>query len=630
MLISLDIETTGLSHKHDKITCVGVYSDVESAVFRTAEDFNLWIEANEHQLQLVGHNFKFDILFLRSQWGIDLMPYWAEDTQLMAATLTKKIPTEWLERYEERRKIRNKLLPTGVEHRKAGATSLKSLAPYYLGVEPFWEDPTNHDSDEYVLKDCKYTYELCKVLSAELRAAGQETFYRDRMLPWAKMLCDVEYKGLPINMDVLAEMKARLKGEVVELEKELDERWKSHHEVYHTLQQQTLKHRYKGMAEAAVAKLKDRAKAPDTRVRYANLYKTAAEKLETKINYASPAQMAWLLKERLNLDITSLDGEESTGAPVLRQLAEQGQEDLQVFLKWKGNQKLISSFLEPWEEKQVDNRLYASFNLTGTRTGRLSSSSPNLQNISSKLYPIIKAPEGRKILSFDQGAIEAKLIAFYSDDLRLTEIVQQGHSIHDYNVAHVFFPELGAAPADVKEKYPLQRKIAKTVGFAIFYGAGVNRIVHAFKAGGVYITKADATAMLSRFRKFYSGAYKYHQQVTRLFEEGAIIPNIMGRPVKIQPDENAYMQGFNTLIQSSGSDIVLRGAERAKEEWDSKGLDCDLISFVHDAVLAEAAAEDAEAAAAILVQKMEGFELTNKWGRIKLEAEGAISDEWAK
>ena len=90
------------------------------------------------------------------------------------------------------------------------------------------------------------------------------------------------------------------------------------------------------------------------------------------------------------------------------------------------------------------------------------------------------------------------------------------------------------------------------------------------------------------------------------------------------------MTGFNTLIQSSASDLNIQAGYLASQEWKKDGLDCKILLFVHDFILAEVKEDQAEQADKILVDKMTGFVLKNSIGRIELKVDGGISNVWSK
>jgi DNA polymerase I-like protein with 3'-5' exonuclease and polymerase domains len=610
MLISLDIETTGLNPYRDKITVVGVYNDTIQRVFRDLNELNEWIKANP-ELTFVGQNFKFDLHFLHRN-NINIRPeQWTDDTQLMAFVHTKKIPDGWLWAYEAKRKKQPG------KHRPGSPHSLKTLAPYFLGVAPFWETE-DHDNDEYVLKDAEYTWKLYKHFAATM-SDEEMAFYQRHLLPWAKMLLEAEERGIQVNRQDAAEFAHNLESTKIQLEAKLDVYWDEAHNNYHRIKHDDLLEKYEKMASAKGHSLND---SP----RYSKLFVNAFQKIPTKLNYDSPKQMLWLLKDFLKLNVTNLDGEESTGVAVLEQLASEGREDVATFLEWRHTKKLLE-YLSSYESMiEADGCIHASFNPTGTRTGRLSSSNPNLQQVNSDLKPIFSARPGYDIIGYDLAAIEAKLITFYSEDPSLYSLISNGVSLHDNNVK-VFFNV--STPIDqVKNVHPVERSATKNCGFALFYGAGGNRIKQTFQAKGFIFSDERCREMLLNYRKEYAAAFQFHKDITEVFESGQTVPNVLGRPIKIQNPQDAYMKGFNTLIQSSASDLCLEWSRRFLEAARAKGLDVTPILFVHDYLGFEVAGEHATEAEQLLLEELKKFTLNTKHGPIHLEAEGGISAVW--
>ena len=172
-------EKHAIDPKTARITCIGVYSTEYHCVFRSLSEFKEWLERLKPDI--IGHNFAFDAKHLYFN-GVDVRPYWKDDTLLLAHICNEKIPADWLTTYEERRKVLNKQLPTGISHRQASQYSLKTLAPYFLKVDAFWEDPTNHNDDAYVLKDCAYTLRLYNYFRNILSEA-ELLFYREASGP---------------------------------------------------------------------------------------------------------------------------------------------------------------------------------------------------------------------------------------------------------------------------------------------------------------------------------------------------------------------------------------------------------------------------------------------------------------
>jgi DNA polymerase I-like protein with 3'-5' exonuclease and polymerase domains len=630
-VLTLDIETTGLDPYRDKILMVGLW---DGTAYACCRDPNEFYSALTHYpgWPILGHNITFDIKFLLVKGWLDKMPEQLHDTQLMAHVIKDKVPKSFLERYEEERKLRNKSLRKGFSHRPARSLSLKVLAPWFLKVPWFWENPESHDDEDYNKKDCVYTRKLFDLFWPKLEESGLE-FYQNKMLPWSKMLLEMSLKGIELNFWAMDTVHAEHSRLVIELENKLDETWADAHKTYYGMQYGALQTKYQEMAAQALTKAKDPLKTSN---RYQSLLLAAAEKLPRKINYQSPDQMKWLLKDYLQLDITKVDeveddeDPESTGKAVLNRLASQGRDDVKTFIELRKSSKILTGFLPTYKELQVDGVLHPTFNITGTRTGRTSSSNPNLQQVPPKLYSLFKPRHGYKFIQYDLSGIEAALIALYSNDRTLYDILASGTSIHDYNASLLF--DLGCPLADVKEKYPRERQTAKNLGFATFYGAGANRIKTVFGAGGFTIDDREAKSKLAILKDGYPSVFKFHKEITGIFEAGQIVENLVGRPISIADKSECYMKGFNTLIQSGASDLNLHACHRATKQWHTElppGEAYPLL-VIHDCIIAEAVAHRAEGCAAYLRIAMTDYNLTCDHGRIKLQVEGGVSERWEK
>jgi DNA polymerase I-like protein with 3'-5' exonuclease and polymerase domains len=631
-ILTIDIETTGLDPWRDEITMVGLYDGASYTCCRTKEEYSGAI-GKYAGWDILGHNLAFDVRFLEVKgWG-SFSGRVLHDTQLIAHVIKQKVPKSFIVRYEEERKIRNKSLPKGFTHRAARPLSLKVLAPWFLKVPWFWEDPTNHNNEEYNRKDCVYTKQLFDHLWPHLEREGLD-FYTRRLLPWSRLLLDMSLRGISLDMDALTRAEETYGQRTEELGAKLDALWAPAHEQYFQLEYGELNAQYAEMAQKALAKAKDPLK---TAARYQGLLIAAAEKLPRKINYQSPDQMRWLLKDYLKLDITKVDfnadldddeDSESTGKAVLHKLASQGREDISTFLEWRQSAKIKTAFLPAYRDFAVDGVLHPTFNITGTRTGRTSSSSPNLQQVPSKLYSLFKPRDGMRFVVYDLSGIEAALIALYSNDRTLYGIISSGTSIHDYN-AHLLF-NLDCPIEKVKELHPRERQTAKSLGFATFYGAGWRRIKTVFQAAGFTLTDEEAKDKLKTLKEAYPEVFKFHRDITQIFEEGGTVENLLGRPVTIADPADAYMRGFNALIQSSASDLNLHACHRAAKLWEFDKIQAHPLLVIHDCILAEVETARAGQAAEILVRCMTDYKLECDLGKIKLQTEGGVSEQWEK
>jgi DNA polymerase I-like protein with 3'-5' exonuclease and polymerase domains len=233
-----------------------------------------------------------------------------------------------------------------------------------------------------------------------------------------------------------------------------------------------------------------------------------------------------------------------------------------------------------------------------------------------------------KFIVYDLSGIEAALIALYSGDSRLFQIIASGESIHDHNAKILF--ELDCPVDQVKSLFPKERQCAKNLGFATFYGAGWRRLKTVFLTAGFDITDEDAKRKLRMLKQAYPNVFSFHKEITEIFESGEVMYNLLGRPLVVPDPADAYMKGFNTLIQSSASDLCIRACEKAVEQCRAEGLEAFPVLLIHDCVMMEAESRVAERVGEILKKAMTDFKCSVDEGEIKLQVEGGISDVWEK
>ena len=637
MIAAVDVETTGLDWFRDQILCIGlVAEDGSKAVLRGADLAKSFEQVciDLGITSIVGHNFSFDFKFL-VQAGVSkdrLFQLWKQDTMLLAHTMGALVPAWYMESYEKRRIDANSFLPKGVSHRKAGPLSLKTLAPYHLMVKPFWETPEDHDNDAYVLKDCELTLRLYQHLKGEASSSALK-FYAERMIPWAQLLTKTEMVGITLDMAAVEEVGLECRLEADRAKAAVLAAWRDAVDAYGDAARSNITAKYAQMCDKALAKIKP-GLSPDKlgekrekiNKRYAQLEQAAKDRLPD-FNIDSAAQVKWVLSDYYNLDVRDDQGTETTGKAVLKKMRDNGVAGAEELLRYKESNKVLTMYLPAYVEAANKSILHTNFKLAGTRTGRLSSSNINCQQIPSKLYKLFKPRPGYKFIKYDLSSIEAALIALYSQDPNLWDIVQSGGSLHNYN-ARVFF-DLDCEPDEVPDKFPDERRAAKTVGFSLFYGAGPNRIKLAMATAGYIIDDRRAKELHRNFKRYFEVATEFHKEITRAFEAKQPINNILGRPLIVDP-EDAYMTGFNTLIQSSGSDLNLMAYYKADKQWEELGLDAKGIFLIHDCVLAESKAEQSEEAARILREAMTGFNLECPLGKLRLGVDGGVSDVWEK
>ncbi len=628
-----DYDKAALDHHRNEITKIALAtSKGGSTCFDDVETFNVWLRAlrEVHNNPLdppifVGHNFKFDLKTLITKGAALTIEDYHHDTMLQAVANVDKIPDQWLADYGVARLQANKDAGANI-HRDAGRYSLKTLAPYHLDIAPFWE-VADHADAAYAIKDAVYTLQLFIKQAEVLKQNDCAAFYNNKLMQWARMILEAELRGVAIDMPMLEARKANSLAMADKWRGELLELWQEPMEAYGKQQAGQVDYQYAAMKEKALAKAKPEKKEA-VAVRYDNLASAARDKLEP-FNIDSPSQLMWLLKEYYGLDTTTFEGDESTGKSVLNRLASEGRTDITALLEYRKHTKLSQAFFPSYESMQWEKRLYCSFNLNGTRTGRLSSSDPNLQQVPGDLHSLFIAGPGRKLICYDLSNIEPMLLAYVTECPKLCKLVIEGRNFHDVNTK-VFFDLPDMPDADIKTLHARERKVSKELGLLLLYGGGKKKIRESAQKYGFQFSMAVCEQMYNRFRKEYEAVFAFKKQLDRRLEAGEAIESLLGRQYKLPNRDDVYMKGLNTLIQSSASDLLVESASRAYKRFYKENLAFRPILFVHDEVILEGPEHEAKAAADILLEEMLGYTLTTPHGTIKLKAEGGIYDNWQK
>jgi DNA polymerase-1 len=343
----------------------------------------------------------------------------------------------------------------------------------------------------------------------------------------------------------------------------------------------------------------------------------------------SPKQLSWLLRDHLGLDIDDFDGEESTGKAVLEKLAGQGRQDIAEFIKYRKATKLTTAFFPSYRAMHVNGIIHCSFNPLGTRTGRLSSSRPNLQQVARNIKRLFMARPGYKLCVRDMKAIEPYLICYYTADLNLYDILSHDKDFHNFNTA-IFF-DLDSSEEGFKKKYAVEREVGKEVGLSLMYGSGRNRLMESAQKRGFVWSSKEAQYKVERFKEFYEGVYKFREEVINpALLDGGSITNILGRPFVIPCPEDIHMKGMNTLIQGGASDLVCNSAHRVQRQYDELNMDAHVVILEHDCIIVEAAESDALRADEMLADAMTDYKLNTPLGPLHLQTEGGVCDRWEK
>lgn len=339
----------------------------------------------------------------------------------------------------------------------------------------------------------------------------------------------------------------------------------------------------------------------------------------TKINLNSPKQLGELLFGKMGLSTKGLKktagGSQSTRESELVKLRE-GHPIIDEILAYRELQKLVSTYLDALPKLlDKDNVLHTTLNQTGTTTGRMSSSNPNLQNIPSKgeqgavIRQAFIARPGYKLLALDYSQIELRVLAILSQDEELIRIFQAGEDIHSAVASRVF----GVAESEVTKE---MRRRAKVINFGIIYGMGIN----ALKVN-LGTTRDEA----EKFQDNYFATFPTIKQYFDLVIEGArrrgYTETLFGRrrylPALRSPlpqiKAGAERMAMNAPLQGTASDIIKLAMIKVDKGLRDSGLakKVKLLLQVHDELIYEVEAGVVAEVAKLIKGEMEGV-LDNK------------------
>ena len=294
-----------------------------------------------------------------------------------------------------------------------------------------------------------------------------------------------------------------------------------------------------------------------------------------------------------------------------------------LLLTWSETQKLKNTYVDGLLPKLNNNKLHPSFNLHRTATGRLSSSSPNLQNVprDSSIRGLFVPPDGYTMLVADYDQIELRVMAMFSQDKRLLEIFKNNEDIHTATAAAVF-------KKDITEITSEERQIGKGVNFLTAYGGGSNKLARV-----TGITAEHAEEILASYYKSFSGLTRWKQVAIATATKRGYTATISGRRRRLldltsrssELVSRAQRQAINAIIQGSAADICKQAmidVDLAFRSTNSK-----MLVQVHDELVAISPEDEEESAISTLINAM-GHNKTIMGVTLKVSCHAARS--WAE
>jgi DNA polymerase-1 len=398
---------------------------------------------------------------------------------------------------------------------------------------------------------------LAPVLRKDVEAQGLDGVYEKIDLPLAGVLAEMERTGILVDPDALAKMSHGMEKEVRRLEKEI---WKLS---------------------------------------------------GSEFNVNSPVQLAEILFDKLNLQPPVRRGKgkvRSTAADILEEMKEQHELPGKV-IEYREIAKLKSTYVDalPKLIHPETKRLHTSFSQTGTATGRLSSSDPNLQNIpirselGREIRAAFVAQKGQILLSADYSQIELRIMAHFSKDPVLTDAFRNGEDIHARTAQEVF----GVGPLAQTGEH---RRAAKAINFGIIYGLSAFGL-----AQQLGIEQKEASQFINSYFTRYRGVKQYLDNVLVETRKSGVAKTLFGRirPIpeinspQIQLRNFAERTALNSPLQGTAADLIKMAMISIDERLKKEKLAAKMILQVHDELLFELPVKEKSKLEKLVKEEME-------------------------
>jgi DNA polymerase-1 len=488
-----------------------------------------------------GHDLKFDLVILQNH-GIELRGL-AFDSMLASYLLDATRPGHPLEETSLEHLGYKALTEEDVCGRGAKAVSLSHVPPA--------------EALNFAGERADLARQLSNRLAPLLVTDGLDEVFRDLEMPLLPVLGDIERAGIRIDGPALAAQSQHIERELA-----------------------------RGSAR---------------------IFELAGE----EFNVNSPKQLGEILFEKLQLPAlkkTRGTRSASTAVEVLEELA-LVHELPRLILDWRGLHKLKSTYIDalPQLVHPRTGRVHTCFNQAVAATGRLSSSDPNLQNIpirtelGRQIRRAFVAAPGNVLISADYSQIELRVLAHLADEDALIEAFRLGEDIHDRTALKVFGPDSGLDPHELRRR-------AKIVNYALLYGKTAFTL-----AKDIGVTKDAAQEFIDAY---FAGFPRVRGFIDRTLEQArasGVVKTLFGRR-RLVPELNsrngqirsaAERVTVNMPIQGTAADILKKAMIDLHAELPKHGLATRMILTVHDELLFEGPAAEAEAASALVRERME-------------------------
>ena len=413
---------------------------------------------------------------------------------------------------------------------------LSRLATEYFVSDGTFENINENSEFLDLAKNAAYVKNLYPILNEKIKEQNQEKLLKNIEIPFAEVLSSMEYEGFNIDKDSLKEFSEQISLKTQKIENEI----KSY--------------------------------------------------LGDNININSPKQLGVALFEDLGLPVKKkTKSGYSTSAEVLESL-KYAHPVVDLILQYRTLSKLKSTYCDGLINAiSDDGKIHSTFNQTETKTGRISSTEPNLQNIPVRtelgrnFRKFFVAKDGYLLVDADYSQIELRLLAHLADDQNMISAFKNNVDIHKVTASEVF-----NLPLDLVT--PVLRNRAKAVNFGIVYG------ISAFSlAKDIGVTRKEADLYIKNYFKLYENVQKYMENSIENAKECGFSQTMFGRR-RYLPElksSNFNLRSFgervarNMPIQGSAADIIKIAMINVQRALKNQNLDAKIILQVHDEIIVE-------------------------------------------
>ncbi|MDO5663931.1 MAG: DNA polymerase I [Bacteroidia bacterium] len=567
--VCFDTETTGTDPLLSDL--VGL-----SFAYKTGEAYYVPISANadkakkqveifrpffeDENIEKVGQNLKYDILELRN-YGIHVRGK-LFDTMIAHYLLNPELRHGMDYMAETYLKYKTIHIEELIGARGKNQKSMADVAPEIVS--------------DYAAEDADITLKIKHILEKEIAENNLSDLFYNIELPLVYVLADMEWTGVRLDLDALADLSKELTEELIQIEMEIIE--------------------MAGM----------------------------------DFNVNSPKQIGEVLFDRMKIiekAKKTKTGQYSTSEDELQKLRNK-HPIIEKILEQRGLKKLLSTYIDafPLLVNPRSGKVHTSFNQTVAATGRLSSTNPNLQNIpirderGKEMRKVFIPDDGCTFVSADYSQIELRIMAHLSGDKNMMEAFAQGQDIHAATAAKIYKIPIEEVTSDMRRK-------AKTANFGIIYGISVFGLSERLN-----IPRAEAKELIDGYFESFPQVKAYMDESIARARENGYVETVSGRKRYLADinSKNAIVRGYaernaiNAPIQGSAADIIKIAMVRIFDRLQKAQLKSKMILQVHDELNFNVPVNELADIRKIVTEEMENaYKL-----RVPLKTDLGVGENW--